>query len=167
LSEKGRIARQTTVEVCQASLNIEPLLVAATADAVEIMRRAAAQPETRVIGVLDDRGRIIGAIPILRLAETVIARVVPESFLADASDVDSVARFTHSIEDRTARDVMLPPAVVRPEATIGEAFRLMHQRRLSGLYVVDEDGRPTGYLDLLELAIRYADALDADDPRPA
>jgi CBS domain-containing protein len=166
LSEKGRLARQTTVEACQASLNIEPLLVAATADAVEIMRRASAQPETRLIGVIDDEGKIVGVIPILRLAESVIARVFPEAFLADTADVASAARFTHSIEDRTARDVMLEPAVIAPEATIGEAFRMMHQRRLSGLYVVGHEGRPTGYLDLLELAIRYADALDADS-RPA
>lgn len=167
MSEKGRLARQTTVEACQASLNIEPLLVPVSADVVEIMRRAAAQPQTRVIGVVDDRGLIIGAIPILRLAESVIARVVPEAFLADAADVASVARFTHSIEDRTARDVMLAPAVIAPEATIGDAFRLMHQRRISGLYVIDLDGRPTGYLDLLELALRYADALDADRTDPS
>jgi CBS domain-containing protein len=163
LSEKGRLARQTTVEACQASLKIEPLLVGASADAVEVMREASRQPETRLIGVVDDDGRMIGVIPILRLAESLIARVVPEAFLADTADVASVARFTHSIEDRTARDIMIEPAVIGPQATIGDAFRLMHQRRLSGLYVIDPDRRPTGYLDLLELAIRFADALDADD----
>jgi CBS domain-containing protein len=167
LSEKGRLARQTTVEACQASLRIEPLLVDASAGTVEIMRKAAIQPETRLIGVVDDGGRIIGVIPILRLAESVIARVVPEAFLADTADIASVARFTHNIEDRSARDVMVEAAVVAPQATIGEAFRLMHQRRISGLYVVDPEGRPTGYLDLLELAIRFADALDANDRTPA
>jgi len=167
LSEQGRLARQTTVEACQASLRIEPLIVDASADAVEIMRLAARQPETRLIGVVDGDGRIVGVIPILRLAESVIARVAPEALLADAADVASVARFTHSIEDRTASDIMLEPAVIAPDRTISEAFRLMHHRRISGLYVVDADGRPTGYLDLLELAIRYADALDADKPKPA
>lgn len=165
MSEQGRLARQTTVEACQASLRIEPLLVEASADAVEIMRKASLQPETRLIGVVDEQGRIIGVIPILRLAEGVIARVAPEAFLADAADVASVARFTHSIEDRTARDIMVDPAVIAPEATIAEAFRLMHQRRISGLYVIDPEGRPTSYLDLLELALRYADALDADRPQ--
>ena len=38
----------------------------------------------------------------------------------------------------------------------------MHARHLSGLYVVDGDGRPTGYLDLLELTMRYVEALEAD-----
>ncbi len=162
MTERTRLARQTTVEVCQALLAIEPLIVPASADAIDVMRRAAAQPETRLIGVVDESGRIVGVIPILRLAESLIARVAPEAMLADAADVASVARFTHSIEDRTAGDIMLEPAMIAPDATVTDAFRLMHQRRLSGLYVVDAAGRPTGYLDLLELAIRYADALDAD-----
>jgi hypothetical protein len=46
----------------------------------------------------------------------------------------------------------------------------MHERDLSGIYVVDDDGRPVGYLDLLELAVFYADVLEreahsgGDDP---
>jgi hypothetical protein len=40
----------------------------------------------------------------------------------------------------------------------------MHKRHLSGLYVVDEGGRPTGYLDLLELVLLYVDALEAPQP---
>jgi hypothetical protein len=43
----------------------------------------------------------------------------------------------------------------------------MHQRHLSGLYVVDPDGRPTGYLDLLELVLLYVDALEAPPPAPS
>jgi CBS domain-containing protein len=35
---------------------------------------------------------------------------------------------------------------------MAEAFRLMHARGLSGAYVVDDDGRPIGYVDGLELA---------------
>jgi CBS domain-containing protein len=76
--------------------------------------------------------------------------------------VADVARFGHAVEARTVADAMLEPASIRPDATIGEAFRAMHQRRLSGLYVVDPDGRPIGYLDLIELAIAYLDAIEAE-----
>jgi CBS domain-containing protein len=124
------------------------------------MRRAAAQPGTRLIGVVDDDHRLVGVLPILRLVESVVARVVPEALLTDIADVADVARFGHAIEARTAGAAMLEPAVIAPESTIDEAFRLMHQRRLSGLYVVDPEGRPTGYLDLLELALVYVDALE-------
>jgi CBS domain-containing protein len=50
---------------------------------------------------------------------------------------------------------------VGPDDTVDAAFRVMHQRRLSGLYVTDPAGRPIGYLDLLEVTIRYLDALEA------
>jgi CBS domain-containing protein len=155
-----RLARQTPVAVCQALLAIEPLVVNRGEDLHTVLRRSAAQPATRLIAVVDDAGRLVGVMPILRLAESVVAHVVPEALLSDIADVADVARFGHAVEARTAADVMLEPASVTPEATLGEAFRLMHQRRLSGLYVVDADRRPTGYLDLLELAVAYVDALE-------
>ncbi len=155
-----RLARQTPVAVCQALLAIEPLIAQPADDLLVVMRRSAAQPETRLIGVVGGDGRLIGVLPILRLAESVVARVAPESLLTDITDIADVARFGHAVEARTVRDAMLPPATISGEATLGEAFRVMHQRRLSGLYVVDPDGRPTGYLDLLELALKYLEALE-------
>lgn len=161
-----RLARQTTVAVCQSLLEIEPLIVGLGEDLLVVMRRSAAQPATRLVAVVDDAGHLVGVLPILRLAESVIARVVPESLMADIADVADVARFGHAVEARTVSDVMLEPASIRPSATLGEAFRLMHHRRMSGLYVVDDDGRPTGYLDLLELAVAYVDALEGRSPQP-
>jgi CBS domain-containing protein len=158
-----QLARQTPVSTCQQLLAIEPLLAHVDEDVLVAMRRAAAQPATRLIGVLDAEGRIVGVVPILRLAEAVVARVVPESLLADIADVADVARFGHAVETRTVGDAMVAPATIRGDATVAEAFHLMHRRRLSGLYVVDETDRPTGYLDLLELAINYVDALEAED----
>ena len=55
-----------------------------------------------------------------------------------------------------------PPRAITGDRTLSDAFRQMHQRKLSGLYVVDGDGRPTGYLDLQELAMRYVEALEAE-----
>jgi predicted transcriptional regulator len=163
-----RLARNTTVEACQAALGIEPLLVARDADLLDVVRSAGRQPATRVIGVVDTEGRIVGVIPVRRVAESIVARVVPESLLVDVDDEESAVRFSHSVEDRVAGDVMLPPATTVPSATIGAAFREMHRRQLGGLYIVDDAGRPTGYLDLLELAIVYVRALaeaEADEAR--
>ena len=106
-------------------------------------------------------GVLIGVLSILRLAEAVIIRVSPETILADA-DLGHAAEFGHAASARSVADVMLPPAVVRAEDTLDTAFRRMHARHLSGLYVVDDDGRPTGYLDILELTMRYVAALEAD-----
>lgn len=150
------------METCQKLLAIEPLYVGAQDDVLAVMRRSARQPETRLIGVVDEAGILIGVVPILRLAEAVIARVVPEALLTDISDIADVARFSSAVEARVARDVMVEPAAIRGDATVDAAFHLMHLRHLSGLYVVDDAGRPTGYLDLLELAVGYLDALDAE-----
>jgi CBS domain len=168
LTQEIRLARQTPVSVCQQLLAIEPLVVGKDEDLLSVMRKSAAQPATRLIGVVDpDTGVLVGVLPILRVAESVVARVVPESLMTDLVDLEDIAQFGHAVDARTAGQGMVPPASIAPEATIGDAFRTMHHRHLSGLYVVDEEGRPTGYLDLLELALRYVDALEAEgkDPR--
>jgi len=164
MREATRLARQTPVSVCANLLPIEPLLVDQDADPLSIVRVAAAQPETRLIGVIDASGVLVGVLPTLRLAETVVARVSPETLLAGLADLDEAARFGHEVGARRVSDVMLPPATIMGSATVDEAFRLMHARHLSGLYVVDENGRPTAYLDLLEVTIRYLEALEAAPP---
>jgi CBS domain-containing protein len=145
-------------------LAIEMLLAGVDDDLLVVMRRAYAQPETRVVGVVDESGKLVGVLPIRRFAEAVVSRVAPEALLIDIADMEDVDRFGNAIQARVARDLMLAPAFVRAESRVDDAFRLMHQRRLSGLYVVDVEGRPTRYLDLLELALLYVDALEAPPP---
>jgi CBS domain-containing protein len=59
---------------------------------------------------------------------------------------------------------MLPPVSILVSSTVDDAFTLMHARHQSGLIVVDDEGRPTGYLDLLEVAVRYMEALRPSPP---
>ncbi len=168
MTREVRLARETRVAECQGLLAIEPLLVHERDDLLAAARRAVQHPETRVLGVVDDAGRLVGILPIVRLMEDVVARVTPESLMVGLRDVGGVARFSHTVGARSVADAMLPQASISPNATVGEAFRIMHERRLSGLYVTDPDDRPTGYLDLLELAVRYLDALQpTDDQGPS
>jgi CBS domain-containing protein len=153
-------ARRTPVSACQGLLQIEPLLVHVDTDVLAATRMAAAQPATRLIGVVDDTGSLVGVLPILRLAQAVIARVAPEAIMSALTDLADIASFGHTVEARTVGEAMLEPSAVSPSATIDEAFRKMHTRHQSGLYVVDPNGRPTGYLDLLELALVYVDVLE-------
>lgn len=154
-------ARRMSVLSCVNRLEIGPLLAHRSDDLLDVARRCAQQPETRVVGVVDDDERLVGVLPILRIVEDVIVRVDPEALMAGITDVQGVARFSHALEARTAGDAMLPPAYVTTDATVGEAFRVTQQRRVSGLYVVDPERRVVGYLDLLELAILYVDVLQA------
>lgn len=103
----------------------------------------------------------MGVIPVTRVAESIVARVAPEALLVDVEDMRTAEVFSHSVADRVAAAIMLPPAITKATETIGEAFRTMHRRKLGGLYIVDDEGRPTGYLDLLELALVYVAAIQA------
>lgn len=167
MSDATRRARLALVSDCMGTLPIEPLLVDADADPLTIVRMAAGQPATRIIGVVDADGLLIGSLPVLRLAETIVARVSPETLLAGLADLDEAARFGAEVGARRVADVMLPPVSIEGSATVDDAFRLMHRHHLSGVYVVDAAGRPQGYLDLLEVMIRYLEALEADRPSGA
>lgn len=164
MSERTREVRHRPVSACVSLLDIEPLLVHPEDDPLTVMHVAAARPQTRVLGVVDESGVLVGVLSIVRLAEAVIVRVAPETLLADITDAEGAARFGHAVNARSVSDVMLEPAIVRADDTIDEAFRRMHARRLSGLYVVDDGGRPTGYLDLTELTMYFVEALEADRP---
>ena len=87
MSDRTRLARDSPVDRVQHQLAIEPLLASVDDDILAVMRRAAAQPETRLIGVVDGSGALVGVLPILRLAEAVVARVAPESLLTDIADI--------------------------------------------------------------------------------
>ena len=160
MADRPRLARETTVQECQALLQIPPLLVPLSADLRDVVREAAHQSATRLIGVVDENGRLVGVTPVTRVAESIVACVVPEALLVDVADAVTATEFSQSMGVRVAGDIMLPPAAVVLADTIGDAFRLMHRRKLGGVYIIDADGRPTGYLDLLELALVYAHALD-------
>jgi CBS domain-containing protein len=162
MSDRTRQVRHLPVAAAVDRLSIEPLLVHRDDDPLEVMHRVAEQPQTRVLGVVDDAGIVVGVLSIIRLAQAVVVRVAPETVLSEISDLADAASFGETVGAATVGDVMLPPATIRGDATVDEAFRRMHARRLSGLYVVDASGRPTGYLDLLELTMRYVEALEAD-----
>ena len=165
MSDRTRLARDSPVDKVQHQLAIEPLLARVDDDILIVMRLAAARPETRLIGVVDGSGALVGVLPILRLVEAVVARVAPESLLTDIADMGDVRRFGSAVEARVVGDVMLPPAAIAGTATVDAAFHVMRTRHLSALYVIDDAGRPSGYLDLLELAVSYVDALE-DVPPP-
>jgi hypothetical protein len=146
-----RRARTTPVRAAEGLLEIPPLLVAEETEIVEVLRRVAAQPQTRVVGVVDGHGILVGVLPILRLAEAYLSHVSPEVLMSDIVDMAGVRDFGRVVEARTAGDAMVSPVSVTADQSIAAAFQAMHRRAISGAYVVDTAGRPTGYLDLLEL----------------
>ncbi|GAG35053.1 unnamed protein product, partial [marine sediment metagenome] len=56
------------------------------------------------------------------------------------------------LRERTARELMREPAVIKSTDNLHDAFVLIHRSDAGGLPVVDEEGRAVGYLDFLMIA---------------
>jgi CBS domain-containing protein len=107
---------------------------------------------------VDPAGVLIGIVTSHDLVAAVVGRLVPGAPLTRIHDVDGVGEYGRYVEAKVAGDLMRPPAALPKTATLAEAFHLMYLRDLSGVYVVDAAGRPTGYLDGLELAAAVVSA---------
>jgi CBS domain-containing protein len=143
---------RTPISAAGDLLAIAPVLVAADDGLESVIRRAAASPSTRVLGVVDPSGVLIGVLTPHDLVAAVVGRLAPGALLTQIHDADGLGEFARYVEADVAGDLMRPPAVLPETATLGDAFNLMSVRDLSGAYVVDDAGRPTAYLDGLELA---------------
>ncbi|MET8723574.1 MULTISPECIES: CBS domain-containing protein [Streptomyces] len=129
-------------------------------DIVQAMRdwRVGAVP------VLDDAGQVVGVVS--------EADLLPKEEYRD-SDLDRYARMRHlaeltKAEAATAERLMTTPAVtVAPDATLGQAARVMARAQVKQLPVVGPDGTLLGIVsrsDLLKVFLR-GDAEIADEVR--
>ena len=142
----------TPISAAVGLLAIEPVLVAQDDPLDSVIRRAGASPATRVLGVVDSANVLIGVVTSDDLVAAVVGRLAPGALLTQIHDADGVGEYARYVEATVAVDLIQPPAALPDTATLADAFRVMHERHLSGIYVVDAAGRPTGYLDGLELA---------------
>lgn len=93
--------------------------------------------EIRRLPVVDDDGRLIG---IVTLGDVRGAQPSPATSL-------SIWEMNFLLSSLKVEKIMTPdPITIHPEQTIGEAARTMLEQRVSGLPVVDEQGRLAGII---------------------
>ena len=93
--------------------------------------------EIRRLPVVDENGRLVG---IITLGDVRGAQPSPATSL-------SIWELNYLLSSLKVEKIMTPdPITVNIEATIGEAARLMLENRLSGLPVVDNDGKLEGII---------------------
>ena len=155
------LAKRTLIGEVDHHLDIGPNVVSADEDLLTVAEKAIHHPSTRLLSVVDAEGRLVGVLPVLRVVEEVVARAAPEALMAEVFDLEAAGRFGREVGAEVARDLMSPPVYLTARSTIGDAFRAMHDHRYSGLPVVDDQQRVVGYIDLLELALRYLTQLRA------
>jgi CBS domain-containing protein len=152
------ITLQTTIAETDRLLRMEPVVVRTTASLRETAELAVRNTGCRVLAVVDDGERVVGVLPVRSLVNDVFLKLVPEEFLGEITDLDAVHKYAEHVGARTAGDVMLEPTSVRREDTVRTAFERMHEAKLNGIPITDDDGRVVGYIDQLELLLVWVQA---------
>ena len=149
--EADLITQRTSVREALGGTRLQPCLVDESADLLRVCERLGEAPGVDIVAVTDEAGRLKGIIPVRLLLDEIFLHVAPEEFLADLLAVGGVEEFGKLSRARSARDLMQPAVYVTMGDSVREAFSRMHERRLEGLPVVDEEMRVVGYLDRLQL----------------
>jgi len=93
--------------------------------------------EIRRLLVVDDAGRLLG---IVTLGDVRGAQPSPATSI-------SIWEMNYLLSSLDVGKIMTPdPITIRPEQTIGEAARTMLENRISGLPVIEADGRLVGII---------------------
>jgi len=149
--EADAITQRTSVREALGKDVIRPCVVDETADLLHICERLGDAPGVDVVAVADEAGRLRGIIPVRLLLDELFLHVAPEEFLADLRLMEGVEEFGKLSRARSARDLMQRPVYVTMDDSVREAFSRMHEPRLEGLPIVDDEMRVVGYLSRLQL----------------
>jgi len=132
-------------------LDLEPTVVGLDTPLDEVAQAMMDHCSVHVACVVAEDGRLVGLIGLRRLADDLFFHIMPEEFLSEVIDLEDVMQFADISRMRTAADAMQEPVWVKRGETAKDAFKRMHEHRLSGLPVVDDRYHVVGYINLLEL----------------
>lgn len=143
--------QRTSVREAVGTQRLQRCVVDESAALLRICERLGETPGVDIVAVVDEAGRLKGVIPVRLLLDELFLHVAPEEFLADLRAMDGVEEFGKLSRARSARDLMQRAVYVTMDDSVREAFSRMHERRLEGLPIVDEEMRVVGYLGRLQL----------------
>ena len=149
--EADLIAQRMSVRDVLGMAAVGPCVVEEDAGLLHICEQLAEAPGVHTVAVVGKTGRLTGIIPISLLLDALFLHVAPEEFLADLRLMEGIEEFGKLSRARSAQDLVQAAVYVTMGDSVREAFSRMHERRLDGLPVVDEEMRVVGYLDRLQL----------------
>lgn len=165
LRSDWEILRDTPIEKVDSLLSLEPTIVPGETPLDEVAQAMLAHPIVHVVSVVAEDGRMIGLLELGALADDLFIHILPEEFLKEITDIETLMAYADKTRTLTAQDAMMPPVWVKRGETVKDAFKRMHENKLPGLPIVDECYQVIGYvnlLDLLSLCIQVKN--DADSP---
>jgi CBS domain-containing protein len=145
------VRRDTPIAVVNEILKLEPTIVRPETPLESVAQIMVDHCNVHVACVVDDRDRLVGLIGLRRLADDLFIHIVPEEFMSEITDLERAMQYADLSRMRTAADAMQEPVWVKPDETVKDAFKRMHEHRFSGLPVVDDLYHVVGYINLLEL----------------
>ncbi|MBC8334844.1 MAG: CBS domain-containing protein [Anaerolineales bacterium] len=145
------ILRDTLVESVDSLWSLEPTIVPADTQLEDVVLAMLVHPRVHLASVVAKDGRLIGLLKLAVLADDLFFHILPEEFLGEITDLEKLMDYATKTRTLTAQDAMTPPVWVKRDDTVAEAFKRMHDNKLSGLPIVDDLYRVVGYINLLEL----------------
>lgn len=143
--------RDKPVEQAAAILNLEPTIVRPDTPLAETARIMLTHPSVHVLCVVAEDGRLVGLLGLRTLADDIFFHIMPEEFLSEIHHLDEALEFAKRSRMRTAADAMSEPYWVKRGEKVKDAFKRMHEHKLSGIPIVDDKYHVVGYINLLEL----------------
>ncbi len=151
LQSSWSLHRNTKVSEVLDCLTLAPTIVSPDTSLQDVAKEMFLHPTTHVACVVDKNGRLLGLLNLNELANDVFFHIDPEEFLSEITSLEDVMRYADESRKRTAADSMQDPVWVKMDDRIKEAFERMHENRVPGLPVVDDQYHIIGYVNLLEL----------------
>jgi CBS domain-containing protein len=155
--EADVLTKKTRISEAQSVAGEAPCVVSQDMDLREVARQMWQRRWVRMAAVVDAEGRLAGVLPLRLLLDELFFHVMPEELMSDALEPERIEEIGRVMHAERAEDLMQPPVYVALGDTVGDAFGRMHDHKVGGLPIVDEEMRPVGYLDrfqLLEVWIR-------------
>lgn len=150
------ITRETLIKQLTDKRVKKAVLVHPNDELIDVAEKISKEPNATIACVVNQRGHLVGILPLRLLMDDLFMAVVPEAFLAESIDFDKVMNFAKLNQTETAGDAMMPPVSVTKNDTIKDAFTRMHENKISGIPVVNEKQEVVGCLDRIELLVLYA-----------
>ena len=113
------------------------------------------RPGIHTVAVVDSEGTLLGIIPMRILLDDLFLRLAPEEFLMEMREMAGIEEFGRISRAQKARDLMEDPVYVQMNETVRDAFIRLHEAKLEGLPIVDENMKVVGYLDRFQLLSLY------------
>ncbi len=155
LDQADLITRNTPISQLRNLSSLQPVIVHPEQSLAEVAEVMAQQLGVNVACVVNQRNRLVGLLPLRSLLDDLFMTVVPEEFLAESITLESALDFARLNQTQTAGDAMEPAVWVTDSDTVKDAFVKMHDRKLSGIPVINDLYEVIGYISRIELIAQY------------